>query len=329
MSASGSAPRRMVSGPTWGPDVLHAFYRLAAVLLLGFVLSFLSPAFLSWGNILNVLRQASLLFLIASGLTLVILTAGLDLSVGANLGLSAGVAAAVMQASGSALLGSFTALGCGGAIGLANGIMVARLRIPSFIATYGMLWVSSGITYYFMGGGAIYGFPAGFRALGTGYLFRVPIPIYVMVAFLAAGTLITHRTTFGQDIFAIGANAVAARLSGIPVRSRLVAVYAISGVMAGFAAIIYLARVDSAEAGIGEPLLLPAVAAVLIGGTSLFGGMGGLFGTMTGALLLTLVLNGMNLLTIDANWQPFATGVIVLLALLIDTITRRHSERRA
>jgi ribose transport system permease protein len=329
MSTTVPVPGRTVSGSAWGPDVLHALYRMAAVVLLSVVLAFLSHAFLSLGNILNVLRQASLLFLIASGLTLVILTAGLDLSVGANLGLSAGVAAAVMQATGSALLGSLTALACGAVIGLCNGVMVARLRIPSFIATYGMLWVCSGLTYYFMGGGAIYGFSAGFRFLGTGHLLRVPVPVYVMVVFLAVGTLITRRTNFGQDIFAIGANAVAARLSGIPVRSRLVAVYATSGAMAGLAAIVYLARVNSAEAGIGDPLLLPAVAAVLIGGTSLFGGIGSLFGTMVGALLLTLVLNGMNLLTIDANWQPFATGVIVLVALLIDTITRSHSERRA
>ena len=329
MSATAVAPRRKAIMHAWGPDVLQALYRVAAVVLLAIVLAFLSKAFLSWGNILNVLRQASLLFLIASGLTLVILTAGLDLSVGANLGLSAGVAAAVMQATGSPVLGSLTALGCGALIGFGNGSMVAGLRIPPFIATYGMLWVCSGLTYYFMGGGAIYGFPAGFRTLGTGYLFGVPVPIYAMVGFLVIGTIITRRTTFGQDIFTIGANAVAARLSGIPVRRRLMAVYTISGAMAGLAAIVYLARVNSAEAGIGEPLLLPAIAAVLIGGTSLFGGIGSLFGTVVGALLLTLVLNGMNLLSIDANWQPFATGAIVLIALLIDTVPRRHSERRA
>lgn len=329
MSTTVPVPRRNSIMHAWGPDVLQAVYRLAAVILLAVVLAFMSKAFLSWGNILNVLRQASLLFLIASGLTLVILTAGLDLSVGANLGLSAGIAAAVMQATGSALLGSLTALGCGAVIGLGNGLMVARLRIPPFIATYGMLWVCSGLTYYYMGGGAIYGFPRGFRALGTGYLFHVPIPIFVMVAFLVAGTMLTNRTTFGQEIFTIGANASAARFSGIPVRQRLIAVYAISGAMAGLAAVVYLARVNSAEAGIGEPLLLPAIAAVLIGGTSLFGGIGSLFGTMVGALLLTLVLNGMNLLSIDANWQPFVTGVIVLIALSIDIVTRRQSERKA
>jgi ribose transport system permease protein len=332
---SASTPGKMIAAPprpariahAWGPDVLHALYRLAAVVLLSVALAFLSKAFLSWGNILNVLRQASLLFLIASGLTLVILTAGLDLSVGANLGFSAGLAAAVIKMTGSAVIGSLTALGCGAAIGLGNGILVALLGIPPFIATYGMLWVCDGFTYYFMGGGAIYGFPSGFRALGTGHLFGIPVPIYVMVAFLAAGTVITRRTTFGQDIFAIGANAVAARLSGIPLRRRLIAVYATSGAMAGLAAIVYLARVNSAEAGIGGPLLLPAIAAVLIGGTSLFGGIGSLFGTMVGALLLTLVLNGMNLLSIDAKWQPFVTGAIVLIALLIDLATRRYSER--
>jgi ribose transport system permease protein len=154
----------------------------------------------------------------------------------------------------------------------------------------------------------------------------VPVPIYLMGAFLLGGSLLAHRTVFGQDVYSLGANAAAARLSGIPVRRRLMAVYTVSGTMAGLAAVVYLARVNSAEPGIGEPLLLPAIAAVLVGGTSLFGGVGSLFGTMIGAVLLTLVINGMNLLTIDANWQPLVTGCIVLVAVLIDMLTRRRAE---
>jgi ribose transport system permease protein len=315
--------------PSWGGDLAAIVYRLLAVLILGVLLSLASDAFLSWGNVLNVLRQASLLFLIASGLTLVIITAGLDLSIGANLGLSAGLAAFAIKTTGEPLLGMAVALGCGAAIGLGNGLLVAVLRVPPFIATYGMLWVVQGLTSYFMAGQAIYGFPPGFRALGSGYLLGVPVPIYLMFAFLGAGALLAHRTTFGFDVYAIGANAEAARLSGVPVRRRLISVYAISGAMAGLAAIVYLARVNSAEAGIGEPLLLPAIAAALIGGTSLFGGEGSLFGTMIGAIILTLVINGMNLLTIDANWQPFVTGAVVLVAVLIDTLMRRRSLGRA
>jgi ribose transport system permease protein len=291
-------------------------------------LAFSSGVFLTSANLLNVLRQASLTFLIASGLTLTILTAGLDLSVGATVGLAACLAATVMKSTGSVALGVATGLGFGGFVGLLNGLMITLLKLPPFIATYGMLWTLNGVTYWFMGGETIHGFAPGFRSLGTGYWHGVPIPVYVMAAFLAMGGVFTRYTTFGQEVYAIGANREAARLSGVPVRARLNLVYILSGAMAGLAAIVYLARLNSAEADIGEPLTLPAIAAVLIGGTSLFGGVGSLTGTLVGALTLTLVVNGMNLLAIDANWQPLVTGVIVILAVLIDVATRQRAEAR-
>jgi ribose transport system permease protein len=303
-------------------------YRLIAVALMGAALAVSSDVFFTSSNLLNVLRQASLTFLIASGLTLTILTAGLDLSVGANVGLSACLAATVMKTTGSIALGVGTGLLCGGAVGILNGMMITLLRLPPFIATYGMLWVLHGITYWFMAGDTIHGFSPGFRSLGSGYWLGVPVPIYVMAAFLVAGGVFTRYTTFGHEVYAIGSNREAARLSGIPVRARLNLVYVLSGAMAGLAAVVYLARLNSAEADIGEPLTLPAIAAVLIGGASLFGGVGTLFGTLVGAVTLTLVLNGMNLLAIDANWQPLVTGVIVLLAVWIDITARRRAEAR-
>jgi ribose transport system permease protein len=312
-------PGSLVSG-----DLMQLIYRLSAALLICIILSLLNDSFLSLGNILNVLRQASLLFFIASGLTLVVLTAGLDLSVGANVALSACLAGTVIQHTGSPLLGILTGLLAGGIVGLLNGVMVTALRIPSFIATYGMLWVLNGLTYWYMAGETIHGFPPGFRQIGSGYLLGLPIPVYLLLIFLAIGTAFAQRTTWGQEIYAVGANPVAARLSGIPVARRLLLVYCVSGTMAGLASIIFLARLNSAEADIGESLTLPAIAAVLIGGTSLFGGVGTVFGTFIGALILTLVLNGMNLLSVNANWQPFITGVIVILAVWLDMTTRRH-----
>ena len=303
-------------------DVKTIGHRLLAVLVLCAALSLLSDAFLTPGNVLNVLRQTALVFLLASGLTLVILTGGLDLSVGANVGLSACLAASVMQTTGSPVLGGAVGLGCGCAIGLANGLLVTALRLPPFIATYGMLWVIHGLTYWFMAGSTFHGFPPAFRALGSGYWLAVPIPVYLMFIFLAIGIAFARYTTWGQEIYAIGANRVAARLSGVPVNRRLVLVYTVSGAMAGLASLIFLARLNSAEGDIGEPLTLPAIAAVLIGGTSLFGGVGTVFGTLVGALILTLVLNGMNLLTIDANWQPLITGAIVILAVYLDVLIR-------
>jgi ribose transport system permease protein len=304
-------------------------YRLLAVIAICVALSFATDAFLTQGNIINVLRQAALLFLIASGLTLVILTAGLDLSVGANLGMAACVVATVLKTTGSPVLGMLTGVACGLTVGFANGLMVTALRLPPFIATYGMLWVVHGLSYYYMSGGTIYGFPPGFREIGSGYFLSLPIPIYLMLLFLFAGWLFTQRTVWGREIYAIGANPTAARLSGIPVARRLLLVYSLSGAMAGLGALVYLARLNSAEADIGEPLLLPAIAACLIGGASLFGGVGTISGTLIGAIILTLVLNGMNLLQVNANWQPFITGTIVLIGVWIDMATRRRAEAKS
>jgi ribose transport system permease protein len=278
------------------PDVSALASRLIGVLLLSLALALLSDAFLTTANLLNVLRQASLVFLLASGLTFVILAAGLDLSIGANVTLSACIAATVMQATGAIVPGVAAGLLCGTAIGMTNGALVTWLRLPPFIATYGMLWVVHGVSYWYMGGQTIYGFPESFRAIGSGHLAGIPVPVYLMAGTLVAGGLFARHTTWGHEIYAIGANREAARLSGIPVTRRLHLVYILSGAMAGLASMVYLARLNSAEADMGEPLLLPAIAAVLIGGTSLFGG-GSLGYSLSGArssapLLLTLVING-------------------------------------
>jgi ribose transport system permease protein len=222
----------MLPGAFISADALQLFYRLLAALLICMVLALLSESFLSLGNILNVLRQTSLLFFIASGLTLVVLTAGLDLSVGANVALSACFAGTVIHQTGSAALGVVVALATGGVIGLLNGLMVTALRIPSFIATYGMLWVLNGLTYWYMAGEVVHGFPPGFRQIGSGYLLGLPTPVYLLLIFLAIGTVFAQRTVWGQEIYAIGANPVAARLSGIPLSRRLLLVYSVSGLMA-------------------------------------------------------------------------------------------------
>jgi len=192
--------------------------RIAGVAVLALALALFSDAFMTANNLLNVLRQASLTFLIGSGVTLVILAAGLDLSIGANVGLSACVAAAGMKSTGSIALGVAAGLTCGTAIGLMNGLMVTLLRLPPFIATYGMLWVLHGITYWYMAGQTIYGFPQGFRAIGSGYLLGIPVPVYLMTVCLAIGSVFVRYTTYGHEIYAIGANAEAARLSGVSVR---------------------------------------------------------------------------------------------------------------
>jgi ribose transport system permease protein len=310
----------------FSPEQKSVAKRVFVLFVLALALAFLAPAFTSSTNLLNVLRQASLIFLLASGLTFVILCGGLDLSIGANVAMSACLAAIVIKSSGSIALGCAVGIGCGAFIGLLNGVMVTILRIPAFIATYGMMWILHGVTYWFMHGETIHGFPSEFRALGSGYALNVPIPVYLMFIILGVGSYLTQHTNWGQEIYAAGANNEAAELSGVPVVVRRMSMYLLSGLMSGIAALVFLARLNSAEGDMGEALTLQAIAAVLIGGTSLFGGTGTLVGTLIGALILTVVLNGMNLLSVSANWQPMITGVIVILAVLSDAMARKRSN---
>jgi ribose transport system permease protein len=311
------------------PDRLFVVVsRLFALGTLVIVLSLLSPHFLSWGNIVNVLRQAVPLFVMSAGLTLVVLTAGIDLSVGAVLGLAACVAASMIT-GGSPVMGVLAALCVGLGCGLINGALVAYARIPSFIATYGMLWIANGMAYVFMKGEVIYGLPAGFRQIGTGMIGPIPVPILILLATLAALHVLLHRTPLGRGIYAIGGNPVAARLSGMPVERRLVIVYALSGLLAAFASLIVIARTNAADVSLGEEQLLPAIAAVCLGGTSLFGGVGGVAGTAVGSIILALVLNGMNLLGVKTFWQAGVLGAIILVSVLADQLVGQrinHTE---
>jgi ribose transport system permease protein len=306
------------------PELLSLLARLTVVVILSVAISLLNENFHSLNNLTNVLRQASLLFLIASGATLVIIAGAIDLSIGANVTLSACVAAGVIHATGSTSLGIATALAIGTTVGLVNGVLVAWLRLPSFLVTYGSLWILSGLALNYMGGVPITGFPKDFRYLGSGFLFGVPMPIIIMVAIAGLGSIILHLTTFGQQVIMMGANRETATLSGVPVRKNLMLVFALSGACAGLAAIVALGRVNSADPGMGDPLLLPAIAAVLVGGASLSGGTGTVAGTVLGAILLTIVLNAMNLLTISSAWQPFATGAVLVAAMLADTVLNRR-----
>ncbi len=293
--------------------------RLVALMAIVVVLSLLSPQFLSWGNFVNVLRQAALQFLMAAGLTIVVLTGGIDLSIGAVLGLAACLSASLIS-QGHLALGIVAALFASLACGTANGMLVSYGRIPSFIATYGMLWIAHGLGYVFMKGEVIYGLPEAFRFIGAGFVGGIPVPVLIAIALLVVLHVMLHGTVFGRAIYAIGGNPSAARLSGMPVKRRLVAVYALSGLLSGFAALVVIARINAADSSLGEDLLLPAIATVCLGGTSLFGGVGGIVGTAIGALILALVVNGMNLLGVQTFWQSGMMGAIILASVLADQL---------
>jgi ribose transport system permease protein len=300
--------------------------RLAGLALLCLLLSFASPHFLTWQNLINVARQASVQFLLSAGLTLCVLAGGIDLSVGAVLGLSACLGAALI-ASGRTATGIAAAVGVGALSGLANGLVVAYVKLPPFIATYGMLWIAHGLAYVFMKGEVIHGFPPAFRFVGAGYVGPIPAPIVVMLVVLGLLHLMLHRTPLGRAIYAIGGNPTAARLSGMPVQRRLVAVYALSGLLAAVAGLVVIARINAADSGTGEDLLLSSIAAVCLGGTSLFGGYGGVAGTAIGSLLLALVVNGMNLLSVQTFWQAFVIGAMMILSVLADQLARGPAGR--
>jgi ribose transport system permease protein len=326
-----SAPATVVAAPARpalaGP-LFVAVSRAAGLVVLVFVLALVSPHFLSWQNLINVLRQASIQFLLSAGLTLCVVAGGIDLSVGAVLGLSACVAAAVIV-GGSPWLGMLAALAVGAACGLVNGITVAYVRIPAFIATYGMLWIAHGLAYVFMKGEVIHGFPPAFRLVGAGHVGPIPAPILVMLAVLGLLHVMLHRTRLGRAIYAVGGNPVAARLSGMPVRQYLVTVYTLSGLLAAFAGLVVIARVNAADSATGEDLLLASIAAMVLGGTSLFGGQGGVVGTAVGSVILSLVLNGMNLLDVKTFWQAFVLGSIVILSVLADQLATGRLGRGA
>jgi ribose transport system permease protein len=312
------APTPAPRAPVLSRDAIFVIAsRAAALILLVLALSYLSPQFFTVQNLTTVLRQASLQFVMAAGLTIVVLARGIDLSVGAVLGLSACLGATLIV-SGHLFLGLLAALGVGLAAGAASGILATHVRLPPFIATYGMMWIAHGIGYVFMKGQVIHGFPPALRFISTGWLGPVPMLAVMAGILLAILHILMKRTKFGRAIYAIGGNPTAARLSGMPVDRYLVAAYALSGMLSGFAAIVVIARVNAADPGLGEELLLPAIAAVCLGGTSLFGGRGGIVGTAVGSLILALVVNGMNLLSVSTFWQAGVMGALVIAAVTVD-----------
>lgn len=317
MARAAPLPRPFVALPT--DRLFVVVSRLTALLVLLVVLSFVSEHFLTWNNLINVLRQAALTFLMASGLTLVVLTGGIDLSVGAVLGLSACLGAYFI-ADGQVAFGIAAALAAGLACGVVNGTLVAYIRVPAFIATYGMLWIAHGLGYVFMQGEVFYGFPDAFRFIGAGFVGPVSAPIVVALAVLLVLHVVLHHTRQGRAIYAIGGNRTAARLSGMPVQPRLVATYGLSGLLAAFAGLVVIARTNAADAGTGEELLLPVIAAVCLGGTSLLGGVGGIAGTAVGAVILALIINGLNLLGVNTFWQAFVTGAIIVVSVMADQL---------
>ncbi len=298
----------------------------AAGLIVVFVaLSFASPYFLTSNNLFNVCVQISVVAILAVGQTMVILTAGIDLSVGSVAGLSGVVGSMAMSNWGMPMtLGIVVGILVGGLAGTGNGLLVTRAGLPPFIATLGMMGVARGLTFIVSGAVAIYGLPDSFRKLGEGEIGPIPLPLLYLVVIAIGGHLVLSRTRLGRYTYAIGSNQDAARLSGIPINRVLVSVYVISGALAGFGGMIAASRVHSGQPNYGIGLELDVIAACVIGGASLFGGRGTIGGTLIGAFLMGVIRDGAVLLNITQYYQQVVIGVIIWVAVWWDQLRRRR-----
>lgn len=290
---------------------------------LGFVIIFValsitSRSFLTVDNLLNVALQTSVNALLAIGMTFVILTAGIDLSVGSILAFSSAITAGLLVGHVNIILASVIGLVVGALAGLLNGLFVAYGRLAPFIVTLGTLTLFRGATEIYTGGVPIFNLPEAFSSFGAGALVGIPIPVLVTAVIFALGLLALQRTTHGRRIYAIGGNERAAFLAGIPVKRYLMAVYVICGALAALAGLVLTSRLGSAEPTAGVGYELDAITAVVLGGTSLFGGEGTLWGTIIGALILGVISNGLNLLNVNSFYQDAIKGVIILFAIMLD-----------
>ncbi|ARR51116.1 ribose ABC transporter permease [Photobacterium damselae subsp. damselae] len=295
---------------------------LIALIFLIVVVSFLNPNFFTVDNILNILRQTSVNAIIAVGMTLVILTAGIDLSVGSVLALCGAFAATLIAMEVPVLIAVPTALLAGAILGAISGVIIAKGKVQAFIATLVTMTLLRGVTMVYTDGRPIStGFTDvadSFAWFGTGYAMGIPVPIWLMVIVFAAAWYLLNHTRFGRYVYALGGNESATRLSGINVDRVKIGVYAICGFLSALAGIIITSRLSSAQPTAGMGYELDAIAAVVLGGTSLAGGKGRIMGTFIGALIIGFLNNALNLLDVSSYYQMIAKAVVILLAVLVD-----------
>jgi ribose transport system permease protein len=316
-----------MSAPQSAAASLPLIFRIpgVAVVLVALIVvfGFMSPNFLSAGNISNILIQSTILLLVALPMTLIIMTEGLDLSAGAVLTFASIILASVSLATGSVLIGILAGLGAGLAFGIVNGSLIAFLGIPPFIVTLGTLGVAQGLSLVVTDGQSIVGIPAAIEQLYSTSVVGIPLPIVISaIAYLFIHTLLYH-TRFGTYIFALGGNREALRLAGVSDRKTLIAVYSLGGLMVGFAALLMTARMNAAHPTAAIGMEFDAIAAVAVGGTSFERGDGWLLGTLLGVLAVGVLRNGLNLLAIPSSVQVACIGGLVIVALLIDGFRSR------
>jgi ribose transport system permease protein len=305
------------------------FQSLIALFILCLALALMTDNFMTTDNFWNVMRQISVNVCISVGMTLVILTAGIDLSVGSILAFCGAVTAGLLKngisiPSANLFIG-FTVLGAvliglivGGGLGFINGYAITKFKVPPFVATLAMLTMARGFTMLWTSGHPITGLGSGFGFLGTGWFLGIPMPVWISGIVVIIAVVLTGKTRFGRYIYAIGGNESASLLSGIPIRKVKIGVYTLAGLLAAIGGVLVTARLDSAQPNAGISYELDAIAAVVIGGTSLSGGRGTILGTVLGAMIIGVLNNGLILLNVSPFWQQVIKGLVILLAVTID-----------
>ncbi|WP_345790969.1 ABC transporter permease [Halonatronomonas betaini] len=302
---------------------LDKFKAGIGLLAMVIVMSFLSDRFLTLPNMLNIFRQVSIMGIMAVGMTMVILAQGIDLSVGSILALSGAVTAGMMAGDTSMVLSVLIGLAVGTGLGLFNGLMISKAKLPDFIVTLAMMSIARGLVLVYTGGRPISGFDPAFRTIGGGRVGMVPIPVIIFAVILVIGYLVLNKTTFGRYIYAVGGNQQAARLAGINTDSIKIKVYAISGFLSAVSGVILTSRLNSAQPTAGVAYELDVIAMVVLGGTSLVGGKGTIGGTLIGALIIGVLNNSLNLLGVASFYQEVAKGLVILVAVLLDSLQHR------
>lgn len=286
------------------------------------VFAVLNPVFLTAPNLINILQQSSINACIALGMTFVIISGGIDLSVGPTAAVSAIVGATLMIAGVPIPLAVAGAIATGMACGLFNGALVAIAGLQPFIVTLGALSLYRALALIFTGGNPIFGIPTEFRSATNGLVMGIPVPVIIVAIIAAILWVVLNRSPLGEYILAVGGNPEAARIAGVPVARTKIIVYVLSGGLAAVAALILTGRLGAADPTMGNLWELDAIAAAAIGGASLMGGKGSVVGTLMGAVILGGLRNGLTLMNVQAFYQLLATGIIILVAMLIDRATR-------
>jgi ribose transport system permease protein len=295
------------------------YFIIYAVITLTVVLSFLSDSFLSVHNIINILRQSSMIAIIAVGVFFTIVSAGIDISVGSTVALAGIIMAKVLvDYSAPVFVGVLAGLAVGVAIGFINGYLVTKRRIPAFVATLGMMGAVRGLTYVITNAYPVSGLPKGIYFIGRGYVGPIPVPVIIMVVVYAGAYVIAEHTRIGRFIFAIGGNEEASHLSGIKVDRYKLFAYMTSGGLAALSGIILVSRLASGQPNAGIGYEFEAITAAVVGGTSLYGGKGTIPGVFLGAIFIAILLNGMVLLNISSYYQQMLKGIVLILAVMID-----------